>query len=226
MLKQTQYRTHSFVQFIIGTIYRQFYYIFSSITFVLRINSVSRRKFGRFLRPVATLVPIGTDVDLSEEKWCLKNTDEYIEFPLKSPVVVLTDIISSTRLFNEHPQKMKQHIIAHHREILSLLRRHNGHLVANEGDSFHMAFQHFEGAVKFCKELIRWHCSEASLFRVRVGINKGHLSVRKFCGYKVYGESIEEIQEFFGHNDGMRICIKRQLIEKYNAALENTFCIH
>ncbi|ELA41998.1 uncharacterized protein VICG_01015 [Vittaforma corneae ATCC 50505] len=151
MLKKTRFRTTSFMHLIIRVVYRQFYYIVSSIIFVLRINNANEQKIRT--QPQSDLKLMSAKVDLNEEKECLKNTDESVPFSLKSPVIVLTDIIDNTRLFNEQPLKMRQCIVAHYKMIFSLLKRYGGHMVANEGDSFHLAFQHFENAIKFCKDL-------------------------------------------------------------------------
>lgn len=141
-------------------------------------------------------------------------------------MIVLTDIIDNTRLFNEYPLKMQYYVEQHYKMVLSILRRHGGHVVANEGDSFHLAFQHIGSAVNFCKEFISRHCNEITLFQVRIGMNKGKLCVRKCGGYKVFGESIEEMLNFFRHNDGSRICIKSRLFEKYGIFPRELFCIH
>jgi len=209
---------------MLNFVHRQLYYVLSSIIFILRRGTSSNLSEAGSLQMDSK--PIGSSIDLSEDTKCLKITDESVSFSLKNSIMVITDVIDSTRLFNEYPQKMKYYMFQHYKTVMSLLRIHNGHLVANEGDSFHLAFQHLESGIKFCKDLISYHNSKACFFQVRVGINKGKLCVRKFCGYKVFGESIEETLDFFRDNDGRHICIKKKLMERYGVKPDMDFCIH
>lgn len=205
-------------------IYRQLYYILNGILFFQRKTKAKSQKYKNKIHiGMKTVCP---KVDLNEEDGCLKSTDESINFSLKSSIIVVTDIIDNTRLYNEFPLKMKYYVILHYKMVVLLLRKHSGHLVANEGDSFHLAFQNLENATDFAIEFLSMHLQENPFFQVRVGINKGKLCVRKFCGYKVFGKVIEETQDFSKHNQGRCICIKKRLIEKQSLLQEDFFCIH
>lgn len=224
MQRKPGIKTTSLLHLTISFIHKQLYYMLTSIIFFLKRTTSGRQNGSGSLRSDSK--PIGSKVNLNEDSGCLKITDESVSFSLKNSVMVITDVIDSTRLFNEHPQRMKHCIFQHYKTVILLLRTHSGHLVANEGDSFHIAFQNFKNAIKFCKDLISQHRSGASFFQVRVGINKGKLCVRKFCGYKVFGESIDETLDFFRDNDGKHICIKKRLVDRYGIEPDASFCMH
>lgn len=156
----------------------------------------------------------------------LKFTDCEVNFSPRKAFIVVTDIINSTRLYNENPLYMKQMVDAHDILAKVYVRRFNGHIVANEGDSFNIVFQHADEAINFCKEFRTALVSNGINLRVRTGINKGHMFVRKCCGYKCFGKPVDDAIEFIKHNTGNRICIKKELLEKYNIPDSEMFCKH
>lgn len=180
--------------------------------------------FSKYVAPNRKDVKMRYDGNIT----CLKITDQHIEFPLETSIIIVTDIIDSTKLYNENPTKMQFYLESHKKVVKCLIRRYSGHVVANEGDSFTLVFQHLENAIKFSKEFIDTHNEYISFFKVRMAINKGkNLCFRKICGFKVFGKPIDEALELFKHNIGNVICIKESLLKKYNLRhCDDMFCIH
>lgn len=162
----------------------------------------------------------------SKDPSYLKFTDCEVNFSPRKAFIVVTDIINSTRLYNENPIYMKQMVDAHDILAKVFVRRFNGHIVANEGDSFNVVFQHANEAINFCKEFRNSLASNGINLRVRVGINKGNMFVRKCCGYKCFGKPVDDVIDFIKHNKGNEICIKEELLEKYNIPNNVMFCKH
>lgn len=215
-------RVYCLLQLLGKMLLRQLYYIFGDIS--LFFSSSTRQLNNKKSLKSRNIV---SKADVYTTKDCVKSTDEHVKFSIKDSVVVLTDIIDSTRLYEEDPLNMKNCMILHYKIVYSLLKNYKGHIVSNEGDSFHLAFQHFDTAVRFCEAFLKKHSCEISLFKVRLGISKGNLCVRKFSGYKVFGKSIEEALVFFRHNDGKKICLKKTLASKYEFVKQQScFCIH
>lgn len=202
--------------------YRQLLVIFASISLHFQQeekskNLPAKRHFEVFG---------SKSLDLREEYCCLKSTDQNVKFPLEKAVLVVTDIIDSTRLYNANPQKMRCYFDIHTGIVKSLLRKYSGHIVANEGDSFHLVFQHLENAIRFSRELVKRHRESISYFEVRIGVNKGTLCVRRLCGYKVFGKTVDETIEFSRHSCGNRICINGNVLKKHHIKDDTMLCKH
>lgn len=216
------------LQLIVFLFARQIYYIFYDISFIF--THTTEQKPKRTLEAIALKLKESLEVqnrDLSGNHVWLKTTDKEVSFSLKRSAVVVTDIIGSTRLYDEEPLKMKYYMIRHQLIIRSIMKNYDGRIVLNEGDSFHIVFKNIELATRFCEEFFNTHNREIPFFRVRLGINKGeNFCVRNLCGYKIFGKPIDEIQEIFKHNNGTRACIKRRLIPKNSSIDHSIFCVH
>lgn len=163
---------------------------------------------------------------LTESFSCIKYTDIDVKFPLSDSFILATDIVESTRLYNENPRRMKALVDEHDSIVRELQKVYKGHVVANEGDSFHLVFEFVKEAVGFA-ESFRMQLKERGVsLRVRVGINQGRMHVRKLCGYKCYGEPVEQVLEYMKHNTGDKICIRRGLVDKYHIEGRKQLCIH
>lgn len=165
-------------------------------------------------------------LDLREDYCCLRTTDQNISFPLGKAALVITDIVNSTRLYNENPLRMRHFLDIHMKMVRSLLKKYSGHVVANEGDSFHLVFQYIENGIRFAQELARQHREFIPYFAVRIGVNKGGLCVRRLCGYKVFGKTVDDTVRFLQHNCGDRICINGKILEKQHTKNSLMFCRH
>lgn len=156
----------------------------------------------------------------------LKHTDMEIDFKLENSILVITDIINSTSLYNESPLPMRQSLDIHRNIIKSLKVKYNGHIVADEGDSYYLVFETARNAINFCIEFVKTHNENIKLFKVRIGINKGKLIARKLCGYKVFGEPVNVLLSYLRHNCGSKICINNRILEKYKINDSHLFCKH
>lgn len=171
------------------------------------------------------VIDCSENVILSESLNCIKTTDKKVNFSLSHSYIVVSDIINSTYLYNENPLKMKREVDMHDELALNALRKYNGHVVANEGDSFSVVFETLENAVEFSKNFTSQIKAIKSNIKIRIGINSGFMNVRKYFGYKCFGKPIDEINEFTKHNIGDKICIKGILLEGTQYQMSH-FCIH
>ncbi len=161
----------------------------------------------------------------TEDLNCLKYTDVTINFALEKSFILITDIIGNTKLYNENPCRMKNQVDRHDSIVRYLTKEFNGHIVANEGDSFHIAFETIYNAINFGINLRPQLKDQYIDFAVKIAINHGVMSVRNFYGYKCYGEPIDEALMYIKHNDGKKICIKNNILKNGLASL-NFFCLH
>lgn len=163
---------------------------------------------------------------LSEDFSCTKYTDLTISFPLDNCFILVTDVVGSTFLYDQDPIRMKAQMDVHDTVARDLVRKFSGHIVANEGDSFHIAFQHLLNAVSFAVNFSVQLEEHSVEFPVRIGINYGTMTVRKLYGYKCYGPPIDEILLILKHNQGGKICIKKSSMGKYNLNFISGLCTH
>lgn len=171
------------------------------------------------------LIDTVKNIKCTEDINCIKYTDVKINFALKNSYILITDIIGSTRLYNENPCKMKEQIYCHDKVVRYLSKEFRGHIVANEGDSFHIAFENIFNAINFAINLRPQLKDNFIDFCVKISINQGAMSVRNFYGYKCYGEPINEALHIIKHNDGKHICIKESVL-KESLMFPKWFCIH
>lgn len=211
-----------FFLFLWQLVYQQLLIIHTSCSFHFQLKEKSRNL------PVRNRFEVfGTkSLDLREDYCCLRTTDQEVRFPLGKAVLVITDIVGSTRLYNENPQRMKHFLDIHMKMVRCLLEKYSGHVVANEGDSFHLVFQYLDNGIKFSLDLARQHRELIPHFAVRIGVNKGGLCVRRLCGYKVFGKTVDDTVRFLQHNCGDRICIDGSVLEKHHTKNSFMFCRH
>jgi predicted ATPase/class 3 adenylate cyclase len=104
------------------------------------------------------------------------------ELPTGTVTFLFTDLESSTRLWEEHPDAM-QGALARHDEILrDAIAAHNGHIVKMTGDGAHAAFTNAEEAVAAAVDAQRGLAAESwgapRELRVRMGIHTGPAEAR------------------------------------------------
>ncbi|KAJ3126495.1 cysteinyl-tRNA synthetase [Nowakowskiella sp. JEL0407] len=73
-----------------------------------------------------------------------------IEPPTGKLALVFTDIKSSTRLWESHPNAMRQAIKIHNTALRRLLRQSSGYEVKTEGDAFMVSFKNPINALEWC----------------------------------------------------------------------------
>lgn len=186
----------------------------------------SNKKNKRPKKEIVEVIDFIKSPKLSEDFCCIKRTDLFVNFPLHDCFIVITDIIGSTALYNRNPRKMKGQIDKHDTAAMSHARKNLGHMVANEGDSFHFVFQYEYQAVDFAISFQEAISSLDLDFKVRIGINKGPMDVRKCSGYKCFGSTVDTCSNFIRHNVGKKICIPETVISKYNISIRPNFCVH
>lgn len=100
-----------------------------------------------------------------------------VQPPSGTVTFLFTDIESSTRLWEENPNEMRE-LVAHHDErFRAAIEAHRGYVVKGTGDGFHAAFARAADAVKAAERLQAATADLRSL-RVRIGINTGEVQER------------------------------------------------
>lgn len=216
-------QVYNSLHFLLTLIVQQLTLIYYSITFIFEVSEKQKASPAKNILESKKLIH---DFKLEEFKISPKHTDEHINFPLEGAIILITDIIESTRLYNENPLKMKFYLDLHKATVKSLLKKNSGHVVGEEGDSFYLAFQHIRQALRFTREFIGQHRDNITYFKVRMALAKGNLCVRNIYGYKVYGRPLDEAIQRFEHNPGNKICLSRKMALKYNLLIESNLCIH
>lgn len=161
-------------------------------------------------------------------------------------VLVMTDIVKSTVLWNLSPDAMYRTIEMHDSIARRLCRAHGGYEIRNEGDSFFLIFVDVEGAVSFSVEFrkeikrISRSSSGARIFRfrgcrepeslpieLRIAINKGPVMLRCDEFFGVHGDVVTNTYEMLEHSHSNSICIFSELqghAAKFGKSVP--FCIH
>ena len=104
------------------------------------------------------------------------------DLPLGTVTFLFTDVESSTRLWEEHPQVMHE-VLARHDEILrGAIESHAGYVVKTTGDGFHAAFGTARDALEAALAAQRALASEPPvqgvMVKVRMGVHTGEARVR------------------------------------------------
>lgn len=157
----------------------------------------------------------------------LKTTDPKINFSMRKAALLVTDIVGNTIRFNRNPLKMKKYVLIHYCIVHTLIRKYSGHIVANEGDSFHLLFENLDKAIQFYKEFDVEHKEKVPYFEVRAGIAQGSFDVKNIDGIKIFGSCVNDILGTISHNSGKKVCIKRKVLDNSKVANPcSLFCIH
>lgn len=153
-------------------------------------------------------------------------------------VVVITDIVKSTSLWNLSPDAMYRTIGIHDDTARRLCRFHEGYEIRNEGDSFLFIFVDVRDALDFSVEFYR-EIKRISVFsrreqrktprqlplELRIAINKGPVALRRDEFFGVHGDVVTETYGMLRHTD--RICVSESLRASTGRfGKEIPFCIH
>ena len=103
--------------------------------------------------------------------------------PSGTVTFLFTDIEGSTRLWEEHPDAMRDALVSHDELLRVAIESHGGHVVKSTGDGFHAAFasrgcgsgggDRGAAGAQWC----RVGCDRCRL-RVRMGLHTGVASLR------------------------------------------------
>jgi predicted ATPase len=95
---------------------------------------------------------------------------------------LFTDIEGSTRLWEEHPEAMRESLARHDRLLRSAVEAHRGHVFSTGGDGFAAAFQRAADAIVAAldaqRALARTSWPEGAPLRVRMGVHTGEAEER------------------------------------------------
>ncbi len=69
------------------------------------------------------------------------------ELPSGTVTFLFTDLVSSTRLWEEQPDEMQRALARHDAVIRDAIETHRGHVVKTRGDGFHAAFSTARDAI-------------------------------------------------------------------------------
>jgi predicted ATPase/class 3 adenylate cyclase len=105
-----------------------------------------------------------------------------VELPSGTVTFLFTDLEGSTRLWEQHPEAMKEAMARHDEILRAMIAAHDGYVVKMTGDGAHGAFADAARAVRAavdaqCALVVEeWGAPEG--LRVRMGIHSGHAEVR------------------------------------------------
>jgi predicted ATPase/class 3 adenylate cyclase len=104
------------------------------------------------------------------------------ELPSGTVTFVFTDVVGSTRLWEEHPDEMHDALARHDELVRGAIEALGGHVVKTTGDGFHAAFaiasDAIEAAVAAQLALAAEPWSDPGPLRVRMGVHTGAGEVR------------------------------------------------
>jgi predicted ATPase/class 3 adenylate cyclase len=104
------------------------------------------------------------------------------ELPSGTVTFLFTDIEGSTRLWEEHPDAMRDALACHDELLREAIEGHGGYVVKTTGDGFHAAFSAADAGVSAAiaaqraLEAATW--GETGTLRIRIGLHTGVASVR------------------------------------------------
>jgi predicted ATPase/class 3 adenylate cyclase len=97
------------------------------------------------------------------------------ELPVGTVTFLFTDLESSTRLWDEHPEAMGDALARHDEVLGAAVTDHHGHVVKTTGDGLHAAFPTAHDAVAAAVDMQRWLAEESfdgvGALRVRMGVH-------------------------------------------------------
>ena len=100
-----------------------------------------------------------------------------VELPSGTVTFLFTDLEGSTRLWEEHPEKMTAALARHDAILRAAIASHHGHVVKTTGDGFHGVFARPDDALRASVEAQRALASEAAdgggQLLVRMGLHTG-----------------------------------------------------
>jgi predicted ATPase/class 3 adenylate cyclase len=104
------------------------------------------------------------------------------ELPTGTVTFLFSDLESSTRLWEEHAEAMKEALASHDRILRDAVAAHRGHVVKSTGDGLHAVFQiahaAAEAAVEAQRALAERRWGVTGPLRVRMGLHTGEAEAR------------------------------------------------
>src|SRR5690242_1957977 len=104
------------------------------------------------------------------------------DLPTGTVTFLFTDVEGSTRLWQDHPDAMKDALARHDEILRDAINAHDGHLVKTTGDGVHAAFgtaqNALAAAVTAQRSLTAESWPEIGALRVRMGAHTGAADLR------------------------------------------------
>jgi predicted ATPase/class 3 adenylate cyclase len=104
------------------------------------------------------------------------------DLPSGTVTFLFSDIEGSTRLWEEHPDAMRECLARHDEIMRDAIDAHDGHVVKTTGDGFHAAFATAHDALQAAggaqRALTDEHWSDVGELRVRMGVHTGEAGQR------------------------------------------------
>jgi class 3 adenylate cyclase len=102
--------------------------------------------------------------------------------PSGTVTFLFTDIEGSTRLFERHPEAMKEALVRHNALLQRSIGAHRGHVFQVQGDGFCAAFEEsgdaLEAALDAQRALHEERWGDVGAVRVRMGLHTGSVEAR------------------------------------------------
>lgn len=107
----------------------------------------------------------------------------------------LTDIIGSTKLWNELEDDMNKKVRKHSSIGFRLAKELGGYVSKMEGDSFFVVFNDVKSAIEFGKRIIEENklCTVHPQVDLRVGVAVGKARVGRGTNYMFIGEAVKKV---------------------------------
>jgi predicted ATPase/class 3 adenylate cyclase len=126
--------------------------------------------------------------------------------PSGTVTFLFTDIEGSTRLWDEHPDEMREALARHDELVRAAIESHGGYVVKTTGDGFHAAFGTADAGVVAAVAAQRALDDEAwplpAPLRVRMGLHTGAASIRDG---DYFGSSLNRAARLMGVAHGGQI---------------------
>src|SRR5262245_36507620 len=136
------------------------------------------------------------------------------ELPSGTVTFLFTDLESSTRLWEEHPEAMKGALARHDQMVRSAVETHGGYVVKARGDGFHAAFATAHDAIDAALEAQRVLSAERwdgiGPPRVRMGMHTGESQER---AGDYFGSAVNRAARLVAVAHGGQIVCSRATVE-------------
>ena len=130
------------------------------------------------------------------------------ELPSGTVTFLFTDLESSTRLWQDHPEAMKPALARHDEILRDAIESHDGFVVKTTGDGFHAAFaaahDAIDAAVAGQLTLAQEQWGETGPLRVRMGIHSGPAESR---GGDYYGTAVNRAARLMSVAHGGQVVV-------------------
>ncbi|NND85694.1 MAG: adenylate/guanylate cyclase domain-containing protein [Acidimicrobiia bacterium] len=122
---------------------------------------------------------------------------------------MFTDVEGSTKLWDEHPDEMKEALARHDAILRTAIEAHGGYVFSTAGDAFAAAFDTADGAVNACLDAQLALLAEewaGPVIRVRMGVHTGSADERDG---DYFGPTLNRAARIMSAGHGMQVLVSR-----------------